>query len=217
MEMITKHFHANYMFVRVDNLRTIRHRMFGGAYYKEYGKAYVLVSCEDYNNYISKKETLHTFGATFAIIGEKPQFVWGDINFGQNYKVMEREREESLLETMAEHNLKICEKFKNRVAFIDAERMKFSISGKLYTADEARNYTLEQGQAFLYFHDNGYSFIGTDPAKSPQDFVNTAIAHVRNRGFFEPASSVNGFTFKEDFTCMVRIGKNEHWSEVSNT
>lgn len=204
------------MFVRTNNLKAVIHQMYGRPYCKEYGKAYVLVSSQDYEKYISKGKTLNTFGATFAIIDEKPQFVWGELNFG-DYKVMGAEREESLLETMAEHNLMVSEKAQDRVAFTDPEKIMFSIGGKAYTAEETRRWQLGPWQAFLYYHDNGYSYMGTDPAKSPESFVNAAIKHVKERGYYSPSASINGFTFKDDFTCLVRIGKNEQWSEVSNS
>lgn len=202
------------MFVKANDLKAIEHR-WGSNLYKKYGKAYILVTEQDYKNYVSTGKPMRNFGATFIIKDNKPQYIFGDILFGE-CSVVEGERKESLLDTMAEHNLKLSEKNNHRVDFIDHEKMMFSINGKLYTADEARHWELKPGLAFEYFHDNGYSFIGTSPAKSPQAFVDSAIRYVKEKGYFSPIL-ICGFDFKKDFTCYVRIGKNESWSEVSNT
>lgn len=202
------------MFVRANNLKTVEHRTWCKQT-KEYGKVYVLVNKNDVEKYISTGKPKHHYDATFIIKDNKPQYIFGDVIFGE-CKVMCKEREKSLLETMAAHNLKVSDKFSTLVSLIDPEKMLFSINGKNYTADEVRQWKLKPGEAFLYYYDNGYSYIGTEPANSPASFVDGAIRCQSKSLRFSPVD-IFGFRYKRDFTCEVIIGEDKSWSEISNT
>lgn len=118
-----------------------------------------------------------------------------------------------------------------RVCYKDMSAMRFVFRGKEFTisnlADAAKE--LEKGKAFVWFTDNGYSHMGTDPTN-----IDKVIGYVKKK-FSETegdiklgnASNVVGavyhfrgdgyFDMDERGVLTLRSGSSKHWSETSNS
>lgn len=150
-------------------------------------------------------------------------------------------------QTLAENNLAFREysqlttpsifthkrvKWLRRDVFIkDKSKLRFRVWGgeKVYTLDNLKDAAseLKAGQAFVWFADNGYSYMGTTPSNIDKvvEYVEkltqgtTEFVDGARSAFIPRLSHFNDgyFAKGKDGVITLRVGKNEHWSEVSNT
>lgn len=149
-----------------------------------------------------------------GIVGNKPQKLGCTLIFSE-YSVIVKEREKSLLETLNDSNLTISEK--GNIAFLDYSKVCFKIDSKKLTYDEFCQYQLPKGKVFHEVFDNGYSYCGSDPFRgTSKKYADTAIkvAKKLNHVWF---GWTYGFRCDDDFCIDVPYGKDECYSEISNT
>lgn len=96
------------------------------------------------------------------------------------------------------------------IAYISNEAMRFKLNGEIVGWKEIEAYEPEEGRHFAWFHDNGYSYIGVDPAKKE-----SWIQAVRKleRPFW---TNIHGIDFLENGVINVRTCS-KPYHEVSNS
>lgn len=149
-----------------------------------------------------------------GIVDDEPIKLGCTLVFSE-YKVVSKEREESLLETLKEHNLTINDK--GSICFYDYSKIMFEIDGNVLTYDEFCQYELPEGQVFKYVHDNGYSYIGSNPFYgTAKQYADNAISVAKKIGSIW-GGWMYGFRLNDIYCIDVPYGKDESYSCVSNT
>lgn len=151
------------------------------------------------------------------------------------YKVLEESnlafREYSELSAPSIFSPKRVQWLRRDVFIKDKSKLRFRVQNgtKLYTIDNLADAAkeLKAGQAFVWFSDNGYSYMGTDPTKI-ESIVEYVAKLTSGKTEFDKSVSrefvprlhnfEDGYFAKgEHGEIVLRVGKDKHWSEVSNT
>ena len=203
------------MFLKIKNVKAM-----SGRWVKSHTPlAYVNVSDYQFNELKKleeKGQPLKVWSLTpyIGIIDNKPQKLGCTLIFSE-YSVVDKERVESLLETLNDSNLTInC---KGSIAFLNYSKVCFKINGKKLTYDEFCQYQLPKGQVFHEVFDNGYSYCGSEPLRvTSKKYAEIAIGVAKklNHVWF---GWTYGFRCDDDFCIYVPYGKDERYSEVSDT
>lgn len=204
------------MFIKIKNVRRKHGRDVSKVLYP---CAYILASDYDIRELKkqeAKGEPLEKWHLTnyIGIVGDEPIKLGCTLVFSE-YKVVSKEREESLLETLKEHNLAINKN--GSICFYDYSKICFEIDGNILTYDEFCQYQLPEGQVFKFVHDNGYSYIGSNPFHgTAKQYADNAISAAKKLGHIW-GGWCYGFRLNDIYCIDVPYGKDESYSEVSNT
>lgn len=119
--------------------------------------------------------------------------------------------------------------FKRRdVYYKDFSKLRFRVVGctQLYTIDNLHNAAkeLKEGKSFIWFSDNGYSYMGTTPIKI-EKVVEWVKELTSGETEFDDTRKVpkleffNNGCFKKsrDGVIELLVGKDKQWSEISNS
>ena len=204
------------MFIKIKDVRRKEGRYTSKVLYP---CAYILAS--DYS--IRQIEELRAKGMPLekwslidqiGIVGDEPIKLGCTLVFSE-YKVISKEREESLLETLKEHNLAINDK--GAICFYDYSKICFEIDDNVLTYDEFCQYELPEGKVFKFVYDNGYSYIGSNPFHgTAKQYADRAIGAAKDIKHIW-GGWMHGFRLNDIYCIDVAYGKDESYSCVSNT
>lgn len=150
-----------------------------------------------------------------AIINNVPKKLLCGITFESYSKVTESMAKE-ITKVLDEYNLCIDEY--GRWCFVDYEKICFNADGrKLSYKQFVNEFCLPKNLVFKEVLDNGYSYIGSEPFRGGnKEYADAAIKVTEKIGFLW-FNWRYGFRLDSDFAIHVTYGKNEHYSEISNT
>lgn len=199
------------MFVEFKNLNV--------AFGKEYPLAYVYFN--KYNGERFLKEQGVALSGSFvsfipliAIVDNVPQKVSSKIFF-TNYRILNEEEEKDALDTLKRSNLTINNK--GNISFLDYKQICFEVDGNILSYDDFCKYELPKGKVFKTVFDNGYSYYGSYPFKgNAKRYADTAISVAEKVGYLWGGWTM-GFSLNNLLCVDVSYGKDESYSEVSNT
>lgn len=182
---------------------------------RKHDLAYVICSDYQYEQLVKDgAKRLRSPSPYIAIINEEVVVLDSELMITQ-YMIVSAERNESLMETLNEHNLTINEK--GQVCFLDYSQIDFKVDGNILTYNDFCRYELPEGQVFKFVHDNGYSYIGSSPFRgTAKEFADGAIALAKKKGYVW-FWWMCGRRFDEDFCIDVSYGRDESYSCVSNS
>lgn len=202
------------MWIKVFNLqgRTQWHRTdkydFGFLWFSDY-------QMKELCNGEGDKYELHSMLPFIAIVNFVPKKLLCGIEFEIWRKATGDEIEE-ILDILENYNLKINEK--NCYCFRDYDKICFHIGDKKMSYEEFVNdFKLPKGYVFHEVFDNGFSYIGSEPFYGDNKaYADTAIRVAKKIGHLWFAWNM-GYRLDDCFAVHVSYGKDEHYSEISNT
>lgn len=204
------------MWIRVTNVREQDGRWESGLLAQT---AYLPVSgywLKQLEKMKEKGEQLYSFDMSkqIGIVNNEAKKLGYKLIFS-DYKVVNQEREENLLETLKESNFAINNK--DRVCFDDYSKVCFEIDGNILSYDEFCRYELPEGKVFKKVFDNGYSYIGSEPFRvSAKQYADSAINATKQIGYIWSGWRY-GYRLNDVFCIDVPYGEDESYHEVSFT
>lgn len=170
---------------------------------------------KELNNREGDKYELHSMLPFIAIVNFVPKKLLCGIEFEIWRKATGDEIEE-ILDTLENYNLKINEK--NCYCFRDYDKICFHVGDKKMSYDEfIKDFKLPKGYVFHEVFDNGFSYIGSDPFYGDNKaYADAAIRVAKKIGHLWFSWNM-GFRLDACFAVHVSYGKDEHYSEISNT
>ena len=162
-----------------------------------------------------EKYELHSMLPFIAIVNFVPKKLLCGIEFKIWRKATGDEIEE-ILDTLENYNLKINEK--NNYCFRDYDKICFHVGDKKMSYEEFINdFKLPKGYVFHEVFDNGYSYIGSEPFYGDnKDYADTAIRIAKKKSHLWFNWSM-GYRLDDSFAIHVGYGKDESYSEISNS
>lgn len=162
-----------------------------------------------------KKYELHSMLPFIAIVNSVPKKLLCGIEFEVWRKATDEEIEE-IFDILESYNLKLNEK--NCYCFRDYDKICFHVGDKKMSYDEFVNdFKLPKENVFHKVFDNGYSYIGSEPFYDDNKaYADTAIRVAKKIGHLWFNWNM-GFRLDNCFAIHVSYGKDEHYSEISNT
>lgn len=162
-----------------------------------------------------KKYELHSMLPFIAIVNFIPKKLLCGIEFEIWRKATGDEIEE-ILGILENYNLELNEK--GNYCFRDYDKICFHVGDKKMSYDEFVNdFKLPKGNVFHEVFDNGYSYIGSEPFYGDNKaYADTAIRVAKKKGYLWFNWSM-GFRLDDCFAVHVSYGKDEHYSEISDT
>lgn len=199
------------MFIEFKNLNV--------AFGKEFPLAIVYLNKCDGERFlreqgIAKSGSFSSFIPLIAIVDNVPQKASCKIIF-TNYRILNKEEEEDVLDTLKRSNLTINDK--GFISFLDYKQICFEVDGNILPYDDFCRYELPENQVFQTVSDNGYSYYGSHPFKGDaKKYADTAIK-VAEKLRYLWFSWTMGFRLNNLLNVDVVYGKDEIYSVVSNT
>lgn len=199
------------MFIEFKNLNV--------AFRKEFPLAIVYLNKCDGERFlreqgIAKSGSFSSFIPLIAIVDNVPQKTSCKIIF-TNYRILNKEEEEDVLDTLKRSNLTINDK--GFISFLDYKQICFEVDGNILPYDDFCRYELPENQVFQTVSDNGYSYYGSHPFKGDaKKYADTAIKVAEKLGYLW-FSWTMGFRLNNLLNVDVVYGKDESYSEISNT
>lgn len=207
--------------------KRITHSIFGSSKHPAEGIACITSTYTA--NKMADCEVGKNYSATNLLLDNGEFYHVGDIN-PTELRLATDEEIKAYTETLASRNLEIGEcvvehKYLNGVVehehvstlrFIDPNAIPYRMGDKDLTRAELESLELPSGQSLLYYHDNGYSYLGVAPA-SKESFLR-AVDTLIGEGRFATDNFGVQLTRRnptEPYAVNVRVGKNERYSEVS--
>lgn len=162
-----------------------------------------------------EKYELHSMLPFIAIVNFVPKKLLCGIEFEIWRKATGDEIEE-ILDILENYNLKLSEK--GNYCFRDYDKICFHVGDKKMSYDEfIKDFKLPKGYVFHEVFDNGFSYIGSEPFYGDNKaYADTAIRVAKKKGYLWFNWSM-GFRLDDCFAVHVSYGKDEHYSEISNT
>jgi hypothetical protein len=199
------------MFVEFKNLNV--------AFGVEYPLAYVYFNKYNGERFLREQGvalsgSFASFIPLIAIVDNVPQKVSSKIFF-TNYRIITEEEEKDALDTLKRSNLTINNK--GNISFLDYKQICFEVDGNILTYDDFCKYQLPKNKVFKLIFDNGFSYYGSEPFKGDvKKYADTAIRVAEKIGYLWFNWRM-GFTLNNLLCVDVYYGKDESYSEVSNT
>ena len=199
------------MFIEFKNLNV--------AFRREFSLAIVYLNKCDGERFlreqgIAKSGSFSSFIPLIAIVDNVPQKTSCKIIF-TNYRILNKEEEEDVLDTLKRSNLTINDK--GFISFLDYKQICFEVDGNILPYDDFCRYELPENQVFQTVSDNGYSYYGSHPFKGDaKKYADTAIKVAEKLGYLW-FSWTMGFRLNNLLNVDVVYGKDEIYSVVSNT
>lgn len=161
------------------------------------------------------KYELHSMLPFIAIVNFEPKKLLCGIEF-EIYRDATSEEVEKILGILESYNLGFNDK--GNYCFRDYDKICFHVSDKKMSYDEFVNdFKLPKGNVFHEVFDNGYSYIGSKPFYGDnKDYADTAIRIAKKKGYLWFNWSM-GFRLDDSFAIHVGYGKDESYSEISNS
>lgn len=199
------------MFIEFKNLNV--------AFGKEFPLAIVYLNKCDGERFlreqgIAKSGSFSSFISLIAIVDNVPQKASNKIIF-TNYRILNEEEEKDALDTLKRSNLTINDK--GFISFLDYKQICFEVDGNILPYDDFCKYQLPKNKVFKLVFDNGFSYHGSEPFKGDaKKYADTAIRIAEKIGYLWFSWRM-GFTLNNLLNVRVVYGKNESYSEISNT
>ena len=199
------------MFVEFKNLNV--------AYEKEFPLATVYLDKCDSERFLREQGialsgSFSSFIPLIAIVDNVPQKASCKIIF-TNYRILNKKEEEDALAIFKRSNLIINDK--GFVSFLDYKKIFFEVDGNILPYDDFCKYQLPKNKVFKLVFDNGFSYHGSEPFKGDaKKYADTAIRVAEKIGYLWFSWRM-GFTLNNLLNIRVVYGKNESYSEISNT
>lgn len=199
------------MFIEFKNLNV--------AFRKEFPLAIVYFNKYDGERFLREQGialsgSFSCFIPLIAIVENVPQKASCKIIF-TNYRILNKEEEKDVLNTLKRSNLTINDK--GFISFLDYKKVCFEVDGNILPYDDFCKYELPKGQVFKLVFDNGYSYYGSEPFKgNAKKYADTAIKVAKKLRYLW-FSWTMGFRLNNLLNVDVVYGKDESYSVVSNT
>lgn len=199
------------MFIEFKNLNV--------AYGKKFPLATVYFDKCDGERFLREQGTAKSgsyscFSPLIAIVDYVPQKASCEIIF-TDYRILNKEEEKDALNTLKGSNLTINDK--GFISFLDYKQICFEVDGNILSYNDFCKYVLPKGKVFKTVFDNGYSYYGSEPFKGDaKKYADTAIRIAEKIGYLWFSWRM-GFTLNNLLNVRVVYGKNESYSEISNT
>lgn len=162
----------------------------------------------------AKSGSFSSFISLIAIVDNVPQKASNKIIF-TNYRILNEEEEKDALDTLKRSNLTINDK--GFISFLDYKKICFEVDGNILPYDDFCKYQLPKNKVFKLVFDNGFSYHGSEPFKGDaKKYADTAIRVAEKIGYLWFNWRM-GFTLNNLLNVSVVYGKDESYSEVSNT
>lgn len=163
---------------------------------------------------IAKSGSFSSFIPLIAIVDNVPQKASCKIIF-TNYRILNKEEEEDALDTLKRSNLTINDK--GFISFLDYKQICFEVDGNILPYDDFCRYELPENHVFQTVSDNCCSYYGSHPFKGDaKKYADTAIKVAEKLGYLWFSWEM-GFRLNSLLNIDVVYGKNESYSEISNT
>lgn len=158
---------------------------------------------------------LHSMLPFIAIVNFVPKKLLCGIEFEIWRKATDDETE-NILRILESYNLELNDK--GNYCFRDYGKICFHVGDRKISYNEFINdFKLPKGHVFHEVFDNGYSYIGSEPFYGDnKDYADTAIRIAKKKGYLWFNWSM-GFRLDDSFAIHVGYGKDEHYSEISDT
>jgi hypothetical protein len=199
------------MFVEFKNLNVV--------FRKKFPLAIVYLNKYDSEQFLkeqgmAKSDSYCNFSPLIAIVDFVPQKIGCEIIF-TNYRILNKKEEEDALAIFKRSNLTINDK--GFVSFLDYKQICFEVDGNILPYDDFCKYQLPKNKVFKLVFDNGFSYHGSEPFKGDaKKYADTAIRVAEKIGYLWFSWRM-GFTLNNLLNVRVVCGKNESYSEISNT
>lgn len=161
------------------------------------------------------KYELHSMLPFIAIVNFEPKKLLCGIEF-EIYRDATSDEVEKILGILESYNLGFNDK--GNYCFRDYDKICFHVGDKKMSYDEFVNdFKLPKGNVFHEVFDNGFSYIGSEPFYGDNKaYADTAIRVAKNKGCLWFNWSM-GFRLDDSFSIHVGYGKDESYSEISNS
>lgn len=208
----------------IDDVKTKVYSIFGSSY-KKMPNAPAIVAVSDYNKKNIEKGCEFT---TDGIVYADGTFCFGPskriVSYG-SWREATPEEVQRMTDCAASVNLAYMtleQEHKNiwtkqtwtttyeALAYISTEAMRFRLNGEIVGWKEVEAYEPAEGMHFAWYHDNGYSYLGVDPAKK-EDWI-AAVRKIKKVWY----GNLYGIVYLENGVIDVRQCS-KRYSEVSNT
>lgn len=158
---------------------------------------------------------LHSMLPFIAIVNFVPKKLLCGIEF-EIYRDATSDEVKEILDILEKYNLRINDK--GNCCFRDYGKICFHVGDKKMSYDEFVNdFKLPKGNVFHEVFDNGYSYIGSEPFYgNNKAYADTAIRVAKKKGYLWFNWSM-GFKLDDSFAIHVGYGKDEHYSEITNS
>lgn len=158
---------------------------------------------------------LHSMLPFIAIVNFVPKKLLCGIEFEIWRKATDDETE-NILRILESYNLELNDK--GNYCFRDYGKICFHVGDRKISYNEFINdFKLPKGHVFHEVFDNGYSYIGSEPFYGDnKDYADTAIRIAKKKGYLWFNWSM-GFRLDDSFAIHVGYGKDESYSEISNS
>lgn len=199
------------MFIEFKNLNV--------AFGKDFPLAIVYFNKYDSEQFLKEQGTAKSgsycnFSTLIAIVGFIPQKIGCEIFF-TNYRILNKKEEEDALAIFKRSNLTINDK--GFVSFLDYKQICFEVDGNILPYDDFCKYQLPKNKVFKLVFDNGFFYHGSEPFKgNAKKYADTAIRVAEKIGYLWFSWRM-GFTLNNLLNVSVVYGKDENYSEISNT
>ena len=199
------------MFIEFKNLYV--------AFRKEFPLAIVYLNKCDSERFLREQGialsgSFSSFIPLIAIVDNVPQKASSEIIF-TNYRILNKEEEKDVLDTLKRSNLTINDK--GFISFLNYKQICFEVDGNILPYDDFCKYQLPKNKVFKLVFDNGFSYHGSEPFKGDaKKYADTAIRIAEKIGYLWFSWRM-GFTLNNLLNVRVVYGKNESYSEISNT
>lgn len=199
------------MFIEFKNLNV--------AFRKEFPLAIVYFNKYDGERFLREQGialsgSFSCFIPLIAIVDNVPQKASCKIIF-TNYRILNKEEEKDVLDTLKRSNLTINDK--GFISFLDYKQICFEVDGNILPYDDFCKYQLPKNKVFKLVFDNGFSYYGSEPFKgNAKKYADTAIRVTEKIGYLWFSWRM-GFTLNNLLNVSVVYGKDENYSEISNT
>ena len=162
----------------------------------------------------AKSGSYSCFSPLITIVDYVPQKASCEITF-TDYRILNKDEEEDALDTLKGSNLTINDK--GYISFLDYKQICFEVDGNILPYDDFCKYQLPKNKVFKLVFDNGFSYHGSEPFKGDaKKYADTAIRIAEKIGYLWFSWRM-GFTLNNLLNVRVVYGKNESYSEISNT
>lgn len=150
-----------------------------------------------------------------AIIDGIPKRLLCHITF-QTWRTAHDEDIKGIISIMEKYNLNINDK--GCWCFRDYDKVCFHVGDRKMSYDEFVNdFKLPKGYVFHEVFDNGFSYIGSEPFYGDNKaYADAAIRVAKKIGHLWFSWNM-GYRLDDCFAIHVSYGKDEHYSEISNT
>lgn len=162
-----------------------------------------------------EKYELHSMLPFIGMVNFVPRKLMCGIEF-EIYREATSDEVEEILDILERYNLKLNDN--GNFCFLDYDKICFHIGDKKMSYDEFVNdFKLPKGYVFKEVFDNGYSYIGSEPFHGDNKaYADTAIRVAKKIEHLWFGWNM-GFRLDDCFAIHVLYGKDEHYSEISNS